>query len=228
MNQTCLWIKKNLAAYGDHQLTPEDQTRIDKHLKHCPECQAYWQEQQALNHWLDNLVMEEPPPELTGQIMTAIESLPPVRNGALQVQEYSWWDFTLRSFLLLLTGTTVLLVSVWIYLEQRYGWLQAAGLIRWKMAKGWEQIWNTVDLWYLSLLQWFYHTWNSAVNWPASSGTSLLQGIVSVREHFASHQGALGTALIILVIWILLTLITAHLGSRIIFNRGEERTNCQK
>lgn len=218
----CPWVRRNLAAYGDNQLGPVDRTAISQHLSHCPDCRQWWEEQHRLNQMLDHLTLEPPPPELTNNILLAIKPLAETRRTVV-TGEFTWWDFSLRGFALLVSTTLLAVLSWIIYLGQRYGWAAPPRLMWLATTSGWEKLRLSIDHWATILASTLNNIWSSAVNWPAHSGNSLLGNSLSLWQQLLSHRSVLAIVLVGLLVWLVVALVTTYFSSRIFFDHGEER-----
>ncbi|AEF93364.1 hypothetical protein Desca_0471 [Desulfotomaculum nigrificans CO-1-SRB] len=218
----CPWVRRNLTAYGDNQLGPADRTAISQHLSHCPDCRQWWDEQHRLNQMLDHLTLEPPPPELTNNILLAIKPLAEAGRTVV-TGEFTWWDFSLRGFALLVSTTLLAVLSWVIYLGQRYGWAAPPRLMWLATTSGWEKLRLSIDHWATILASTLYNIWSSAVNWPAHSGNSLLGNSLSLWQQLLSHRSVLAIVLVGLLVWLVVALVTTYFSSRIFFDHGEER-----
>jgi anti-sigma factor RsiW len=61
----------------DGSLAPEDQTRIEQHVTHCPGCDAYLRQFRLTVQALSSLREEEVEPEKLGELLRAFENAKP-------------------------------------------------------------------------------------------------------------------------------------------------------
>lgn len=70
----CRAIKKLLPASVDHQLTADDQRRVDEHVQSCASCRAELADLRATVAHLQNIEQIVPPPWMTQKIMARIRA----------------------------------------------------------------------------------------------------------------------------------------------------------
>lgn len=76
--------KKNLSAYLDGAVTPEEKVLLEEHLEACPECRAELRELAETVSRLRSLGHEEPPPWLTVKVMARIRQEAGLERGLLR------------------------------------------------------------------------------------------------------------------------------------------------
>lgn len=79
----CELIQYQMAAYAAHELPPETSLLIEKHLNHCPECQAWYQEITEMSQiWEDpGPVMDMP--DIVAGVMEEVRQMPPLAVRSL-------------------------------------------------------------------------------------------------------------------------------------------------
>ena len=80
----CQDIRKNLSAYLEGMVSPEDQELIDQHLASCRACSAALYELNRTGEVLKNLKEVEPPPWMTQKIMVRVREEAESRRGFIQ------------------------------------------------------------------------------------------------------------------------------------------------
>lgn len=76
--------KKNLSAFLDGAVTPEEKVLLEEHLETCPECRAELRELAEAVSRLRSLGHEEPPPWLTVKVMARIRQEAGQERGLLR------------------------------------------------------------------------------------------------------------------------------------------------
>jgi hypothetical protein len=80
----CHDIRKNLSAYLEGMVSPEDQELIDQHLASCRACSTALYELNRTGEVLKNLKEVEPPPWMTQKIMARIREEAESKRGFIQ------------------------------------------------------------------------------------------------------------------------------------------------
>jgi hypothetical protein len=80
----CQDIRKNLSAYLEGMVSPEDQELIDQHLASCRACSTALYELNRTGEVLKNLKEVEPPPWMTQKIMARVREEAESRKGFIQ------------------------------------------------------------------------------------------------------------------------------------------------
>jgi hypothetical protein len=80
----CHDIRKNLSAYLEGMVSPEDQELIDQHLASCRACSTALYELNRTGEVLKNLKEVEPPPWMTQKIMARVREEAESKRGFIQ------------------------------------------------------------------------------------------------------------------------------------------------
>jgi hypothetical protein len=80
----CQDIRKNLSAYLEGMVSPEDQELIDQHLASCRDCSTALYELNRTGEVLKNLKEVEPPPWMKQKIMAQVREEAGQKKGILQ------------------------------------------------------------------------------------------------------------------------------------------------
>ena len=80
----CHDIRKNLSAYLEGMVSPEDQELIDQHLASCRACSTALYELNRTDRLLKNLKEVEPPPWMTQKIMARVREEAESKKGFIQ------------------------------------------------------------------------------------------------------------------------------------------------
>jgi hypothetical protein len=80
----CRDIRKNLSAYLEGMVSPEEQELIDQHLASCRGCSTVLQELNRTGEMLKNLQEVEPPPGMKEKIMARVREEAEPKKGFIQ------------------------------------------------------------------------------------------------------------------------------------------------
>lgn len=69
----CEQARERMMQAIDGELTPQEVTRMEEHIHHCPDCQEEWEQLQALEHLLRRAPLQRPPAGFTGRLMARID-----------------------------------------------------------------------------------------------------------------------------------------------------------
>ena len=80
----CRDVRKNLCAYGEGMVPPEDRERMEQHLAACPSCSTALYELDRAAETIKGLREVDPPPWMKGKIMARVREEAGRKKGFLQ------------------------------------------------------------------------------------------------------------------------------------------------